>query len=107
MFINNSYLRLQLADPLAQDSQLLPHMFVLFDDLCLRVRLGHAAANAAGRPPRACAGDELCETVWILFSNGSATVLWRLVLRSGAQATKTTSSQMTDATRNVTGRSRP
>ena len=65
MFINNSYLRLQLANPLAQNSQLLPHLFVLLDDLCLRAWLGHAAADAVDRPPKACAGNKLCETVGI------------------------------------------
>ena len=68
MLINNSYLRLQLADPLAQSSQLLPHLFVLLDDLCLRAWLGHAAAGTVDRPPKACAGNKLCETLGMYYT---------------------------------------
>ena len=77
---SRSYLRLQLADSLAQDSQLLPHLFVLFDHLCLRVWLGHAAADAAGRPPKACAGTKSCSTTESAHSD-SSTVLRRWILR--------------------------
>ena len=90
MLIYNSYLRLQLADPLAQSSQLLPHLFVLLDDLCLRAWLGHAAADAVGRPPKAYAGNKLCETVGICYT--VTRLLWFRAWRCGfgAQATKTT-----------------